>query len=240
MTLAMWGSISLGAQPEAKCSLKTLKGFYIYGATGVKGNVVHVEGGQEIFDGKGGITNTYTDSSGSVTVTSGSYEMSDYCIGRATYHDTGDSYVMYTGPDGTEFSWLSISKGTEIAGREVRVSPSVKPKCSLRTLKGTYIYSYMGYRNGIRYFESGQERFDGHGNFVNNYTGANGEATVTTGTYTMERNCIGTTTYNDTGESYAVYVSPAGDEFRYVSLGSGLKNIAVGSEQRVSRSIIKP
>jgi hypothetical protein len=129
----------------------------------VRDGAPFVEAGQDIFDGKGGITNTYTDTTGQTVVTKGSYQMNANCVSQAKYDDSGVNYVMYTGPTGSEFSWISVTPGTKITGREVRVSTSLTPKCSLKTLKGTYVYSHIGYRDGVQYIESGQEVFDGKG-----------------------------------------------------------------------------
>lgn len=230
-----------------KCSLKTLKGTYIYGATGLKdktlpfsgtdqsGLGVNMEGGQEIFDGHGRITNTYSDASGQVTVANGTYTVNENCIGFATYN-SGDSYTLYTAPNGNEFTWASISNNQKITGREVRVSPALAPRCSLKTLKGTYLYSHMGYRNGLPYFETGKEIYDGKGHLTNVYTDIAGQTVETTGSYTMQNNCIGEATYDDTEDTYVIFMSPAGSEFRYVSLGSSQSNMAVGAEHRVSKN----
>lgn len=232
-------SLTQAALATPKCSLKTLKGTYIYGATGVKNGSVNVEAGQDIFDGKGNIQNTYTDSKGVATVTTGTYTMSSNCTGVSTYKDSGDSYEIFTGPKGNFFSWVSVSEDYKISGQETRVSGSTKPKCSLKTLKGTYVYSQMGYRNGTHYLESGQEVYDGKGNITNTYADPKGQLVTTSGTYTLDQNCAGESTYTDTGDSYALYTSPKGDEFRFVSKTSSSNNLTAGSENRVSTALIK-
>jgi len=233
------------AQPN--CSLKTLKGAYLYGATGLKdkvlpfvppgenGQIVNLEGGQEIFDGRGNITNTYADGSGQVTLVNGSYSLDANCVGRAVYN-SGDSYTLYASPTGNEFTWASISAGKKITGREVRVSRSLSPRCSLKTLKGTYLYSHMGYRNGIPYFETGKESYDGLGHLSNVYTDMNGHAVETNGTYALNgENCVAQATYEDTGDTYIIFMAPSGSEFRYVSFDGTRSNLAVGAEHRVSK-----
>lgn len=224
---------------DAKCSKKTLTGTYIYASTGLKGGSIHAEAGQEVFDGKGGILNTYTDATGAQVVTKGSYDVDHLCIGEAMYEDTGDEYEIYTGPSGSEFSWISVSPGTKINGRDVRVSSSLKPHCSLKTLKGTYIYSHIGYRNGTQYIESGQDVFNGKGEHWNTFTDAGGVTVTTNGTYTVGKNCIGQTYYKDTGDSYSIYVDPKGNELRYAAIASGSSNIGVGSMRRVGKEVIK-
>ena len=83
------------ASAAPKCSLKTLKGTYIYGATGMKNGSMNVEAGQDVFDGKGNIQNTYTDSQGVTKVTAGTYTMSSNCTGVSTYKESGDSYRIF-------------------------------------------------------------------------------------------------------------------------------------------------
>lgn len=220
-----------------KCSLRTLKGTYIYASTGSKGGSLYVEAGQEIFDGKGGITNTYTNSAGVEVVTQGSYDLDENCVGQASYDDTGDQYEIYTGPAGTEFSWISLSKNTRLNGKDVRVTPAQNPRCSTRTLKGTYIYSHIGYRKGVQYIESGQDVFDGQGMHWNTFTDATGKTITTTGTYSVGKNCIGRTSYADTGDSYAIYVDPRGTELRYALITTASDSLGVGNMQRVGREV---
>jgi hypothetical protein len=222
---------------DARCNDRTIKGAYIYASTGVRDGAPYVEAGQDIFDGKGGITNTYTDTNGQTVVTKGSYQMNANCVSQAKYDDSGVNYVMYTGPTGSEFSWISVTPGTKITGREVRVSTSLTPKCSLKTLKGTYVYSLIGYRDGVQYIESGQEVFDGKGSIRNTFTDASGMTVTTAGTYLMGDHCIGETRYQDTGDTYSVYVDPKGDSFTYASMISRSGNLAVGSERRVGKQV---
>lgn len=225
---------------DARCSEKTLKGTYIYASTGIRGGVVYVEAGQEVFDGKGGIVNTYTDSSGALIETKGVYDINQACIGQAMYEDTGDKYDMYTGPSGSEFSWISVSRGTKINGRDVRVSSSLDAQCSDRTLKGTYVYSHIGYKNGIQYIESGQDVFDGRGGHINTFTDAGGLTVTTSGTYSVGRNCIGQTFYEDTRDSYSIYVDPKGTELRYAAINPKPGNAGVGSMRRVGKEVQVP
>ena len=97
----------------------------------------------------------------------------------------------------------------------------------------------MGYRNGTHYLEGGQEIYDGKGNIKNTYTDPKGQLVTTSGTYTLEENCAGASKYTDTGDSYALYTSPKGDEFRFVSKTSSSNNMSAGSENRVSTALIK-
>jgi hypothetical protein len=68
---------------DAKCSKMTLNGTFIYASTDLKDGAIHVEAGQEVFDGKVGILNTYTDATGTQAVTKGSNEVDQACIGQA-------------------------------------------------------------------------------------------------------------------------------------------------------------
>ena len=98
------------------------KSYYIYGATGMKNGSMNVEAGQDVFDGKGNIQNTYTDSQGVTKVTAGTYTMSSNCTGVSTYKESGDSYRIFTGPKGDLFSWISVSDDYKISGQESRAS----------------------------------------------------------------------------------------------------------------------
>jgi hypothetical protein len=56
--------LSTSATAAPKCSLKTLKGTYLYSANGTKDGIPYAESGQEYYDGNGKITSTYTDNTG--------------------------------------------------------------------------------------------------------------------------------------------------------------------------------
>lgn len=112
------------------------------------------------------------------------------------------------------------------------------PKCSLKTLKGTYIYSASGTRDGIPFAESGQEVYDGKGNVMNYYTDNTGESGTSTATYTMGENCIGESTYSS-GESYAIYASPNGSEFTWVAKSKAGDSVSTGTQRRVTTAIMK-
>lgn len=111
-------------------------------------------------------------------------------------------------------------------------------KCSLKTLKGTYIYSSQGQSLGTLYGEAGQESYDGKGNITNTFTASDGASGTTSGTYTIDSNCNGHATYQS-GEDYTFYASPKGDVFTYIYNNTGAGNFRFGTETRTSRNLLK-
>ena len=106
--------------------------------------------------------------------------------------------------------------------------------CGLNTLKGSYIYHVDGVLDGKPYAEAGQETYDGKGNITNTYaTNQASSSSSITGTYTIDANCNGTSTYSN-GSVYKFSISPKGDLFTFVKIGSPTSSVA-GSETRVSR-----
>jgi len=226
------------ASASPKCSLTTLKGTYIYGGTGMSDGAVRIEAGQDIFDGKGGIVNTHTDETGLTTVTNGTYMMSPSCIGKSIYKG-GISHTIYTSPSGSDISQISSTEGTNMGWRQTRVSTSLKPKCSINTLKGTYIFFQVGNKNGNYYVASGHEAYDGVGGIVNTVIDEKGGKVVTHASYTMNQNCVGESIYSDTGEKYTIYADPTGGGFRYGSATGSSITISAGYVHRVSAHLIQ-
>ena len=112
--------------------------------------------------------------------------------------------------------------------------------CSNATLNGTYIYSSVGGPNsGELTLEAGIESYDGEGHIQNIYSVPGPPYTpgTATGTYHLNGNCTGTSTYND-GSEYAIYVSPNGSSFTFISIKGVGKATGTGTETRVSTSLI--
>ena len=115
-------------------------------------------------------------------------------------------------------------------------------RCSLATLRGTYIYAYDGFNveNGQRFpfAFAGQEVYYGDGTMTGVHS-ASTNGTITrdipyTGTYTVNRDCTGTlTTTEELGTfHYDQFVGPKGNEFSWVATDPGV--VASGFERRVS------
>ncbi|MFM2004993.1 MAG: hypothetical protein RLZZ09_648 [Pseudomonadota bacterium] len=112
------------------------------------------------------------------------------------------------------------------------------PQCTLKTLKGTYIYSTQGLSNGALFGEAGQEVYDGKGTVTNNFTASDGSSGTVTGTYTVTANCQARVTYSS-GEDITLYVSPRGDVFTYIYNNTGEGNSKFGTETRTSLGFIR-
>jgi hypothetical protein len=120
---------------------------------------------------------------------------------------------------------------------------SQDPRCTLKTLKGTYIFALQGYQvqdnQSIPIANAGMETFDGKGAVEGRYTqSVNGEISRATysGTYTITPECVVTYTITDsTGATsqFDEYVSPDGDELTFVQTDPGF--VISGSERRVSK-----
>ena len=110
---------------EFACSTATLKGTYSYGGRGFKNNGEYTETGLESFDGKGNVTNIYTDTqTGQVQYSRGTYQITPYCDALVTY-DSKESNFMHVAPDGESMPFIQYGglKDSEIfGGVERRVS----------------------------------------------------------------------------------------------------------------------
>lgn len=121
-----------------------------------------------------------------------------------------------------------------VLGVTLSLNVGAKPNCSLKTLKGTYLYNTMGENLGVPYSEAGQETYDGKGNVLNDYTASDGTSATVTGTYTMETNCKARVSYSS-GDEVTLYVSPLGETFSYIYNNTGEGNSKSGMEIRTSK-----
>jgi len=230
------------------CSLSTLAGRYAYEMHGVRkldGQLEqYVEVGEEAYDGKGHLTNSYTDThSKEVAKITGTYALGKNCQGAATY-STGETFQMWVSPDGSHFSFLiDDPDGREpaLSGSENRTSADAGATCSTGSLKGTYRYSARGLRRGgIPYVEVGFESFDGRGKVANAYSNSNTpEVNHETATYTLGRDCVAKIDYSD-GDSYTGFVTPDGSSVSWLqTAGAGAGDFFSGFDQRLTTSISK-
>jgi hypothetical protein len=108
------------------CSNATLKGTYLYNASGVLNGKPYAESGREVYDGQGGIVLSYRGSDGSGGVERATYSVSADCIGTATYPD-GQKATSFISPDGSRFVYTITaapgSQPTALSGTETRVAP---------------------------------------------------------------------------------------------------------------------
>jgi hypothetical protein len=87
-------------------------------------------------------------------------------------------------------------------------------RCSVATLKGTYLYSSIGMLDGKPYAESGREVYDGKGGVELTYSGTGGAAGTMRTTYTVSADCIGKAVY-PYGQTIQSFISPDGSRFSY-------------------------
>jgi hypothetical protein len=125
IVLALAAASTASATP-LPCSNATLKGTYLYNASGVLNGKPYAESGREVYDGQGGIVLSYRGSDGSGGVERATYSVSADCIGTATYPD-GQKATSFISPDGSRFVYtITAAPGgqpTALSGTETRVSP---------------------------------------------------------------------------------------------------------------------
>lgn len=105
-------------------------------------------------------------------------------------------------------------------------------ECSVATLKGHYTYWAQGTdASGKATAEVGQEHYDGAGNItVSSSEAGSTEVSKDTGTYTVNDDCSGTSTYAS-GATYNFFVAPSGDNLVFTSTTEGV--IQAGENSRV-------
>jgi hypothetical protein len=108
-------------------------------------------------------------------------------------------------------------------------------KCSVATLKGTYLYSSIGVLDGKTYAESGREVYDGKGGVELTFSGSGGAAGTMRAKYTVSPDCIGKAVY-PYGQTLSSFISPDGSRFTYtITRGPGDRPTALsGWEIRVA------
>jgi hypothetical protein len=116
--------------------------------------------------------------------------------------------------------------------------------CRLDTLQGTYQLAYDGVVTGGAdkgpFAGAENDWFDGNGNIEGVYSANYSRNIISkqkyTGTYTVNADCTGTTTY-PTGEEYDLFIAPDGSKFRFVQT-SPPQYVASGVHERVTRQRI--
>ena len=109
---------------------------------------------------------------------------------------------------------------------------NLRKVCSLRTLKGSYLFSASGKDRGTDFSFAGSERFDGNGTITTKQS-VNGSSDIIriTGTYNIASDCTGSSTYSD-DTHYNLFVSPDGSIFNYIQTDTGA--IISGEEKRIA------
>ena len=119
-----------------------------------------------------------------------------------------------------------------IATCAVLSSAALAGECSVATLKGHYTYWAQGTdAAGKATAEVGQEHYDGAGKLTSmNSTAGSTAFSQDNGTYTVNDDCSGTSTY-DSGASYNFFIAPSGENFVFTSTNEGI--VQAGENTRV-------
>jgi hypothetical protein len=127
------------------------------------------------------------------------------------------------------------------AGYAKDENASSRAKCSVATLKGTYLFAQNGVRiknNDQRPFAlAGYDVFDGQGEVKGIASGNfNGEVFRNdrfTGTYTVKANCTGTLTIRDGAATHGdIFIAPDGSKFAFVRTDP--EDVAAGIDEQVT------
>ncbi len=128
---------------------------------------------------------------------------------------------------------MTTVKALFVVAGTFAMSSAAFADCSAATLKGHYTYWAQGVdAAGKVSAEVGQEMFDGAGNIVTILSTAGvAEVAKDTGTYTVNADCTGTSTYAS-GATYTMHVAPSGDSFVFASSQAGV--VIAGENSRVA------
>jgi hypothetical protein len=130
-------------------------------------------------------------------------------------------------------SFLAAISFNAVADSE---SSDKKPtKCSLATLKGTYIWSSQSPEGAY----AGRDSFDGEGGVVTQLIGAKRSNRAffnesKSGIYTVNEDCTGT--QSSEGKTYNNFISPDGGSFSWVETDG--TSVYSGIETRVSKALL--
>lgn len=114
-------AVSTGVQAAGKCSLATLKGYYVFNSYGNVNGEEYSDSGHEFFDGKGGVTGHAVDKNGVVQNLVGTYTVDKECEGVITYtQPEASSETIFLGPKGDVFTYIQAGDGDVISGTETR------------------------------------------------------------------------------------------------------------------------
>ena len=110
-------------QPEAYCSLKTLKGSYAYSIQGYRGGQPYASSGLFSFDGAGQATIIHTSSIERTQLfPTGTYTVNGDCSGSMTLAAATVVNNFYLSPSGDSFNFVRVSSDDVIGTEARRVS----------------------------------------------------------------------------------------------------------------------
>ena len=131
---------------------------------------------------------------------------------------------------------------TTIGAGYAKDEDASRAKCSVATLKGTYLFA----QNGVEikgdeqrpFAIAGYDVFDGNGGVKGvdsgNFNGEVFRKDPFTGTYTVKANCTGTVTFRDGGAATQgdVFIAPDGSKFAFVRTNPEF--VSAGIDPRVT------
>ena len=213
------------ANAAGTCSTKILKGTYLFdygGGNRLSGRLkVYATVGMSIFDGKGHVETTYSDSLGASETVTGSYQVSQNCAGTVAYPQWNSVDKLFVSADGSKAFFIDTRVGVIETASFYRVAMAAPKHCSNKTLRGTFGYSVRGIADptqvGASLFgEAGMESLDGAGHIVNQYTDSNGVSATVARQYDLAANCVGTATFGE--NTYQIFADPRGKSFVFLDM----------------------
>jgi hypothetical protein len=133
----------------------------------------------------------------------------------------------------------------EVEDEAARAGAAAGATCDLGTLRGTYLFADNGVDSttGKHFAGAGYEYFDGSGNiegvFSSNFDGVVTKRESFQGTYEVNADCTGRSTYpGDPGDvvyKYDLFIDPGGDRFTWVQIKPQRSEVVSAVEQRVTR-----
>ncbi|MFM2006088.1 MAG: hypothetical protein RLZZ09_1743 [Pseudomonadota bacterium] len=113
--------LASGAEAAGKCSLATLKGYYVFNSYGNVHGEEYSDSGHEYFDGKGGVAGHAVDKNGVVQNIAGTYTVDKECEGVISYtQPEASTETIFLGPKGDVFTYIQAGDGDVISGTETR------------------------------------------------------------------------------------------------------------------------
>ena len=208
-------TLMVTGQAVGACSNATLQGNYGFTIGGANSsNQPAATVGQITADGKGGLAGFETISDDGVITenvsTTGNYSIISNCTGTASITPSGGStsnYGLVLDSAGKQIELVETDKGFTEAGYGLA---QVSANCSVAGLKGTYGSHGAGFNASLTpYSVVSQVTLDGAGNFAGTQTGSVGGTIFSdkiAGTYSVNANCIGTSTGTGKHPSHSYFV----------------------------------
>jgi hypothetical protein len=125
---------------------------------------------------------------------------------------------------------------------EAAVGAAARATCNEGTLHGTYLFADNGVfaPTGQHFAGAGYEHYDGNGRITgvlsNNADGHVTRKEVISGTYEVNADCTGRSTYpGDVEYKYDLFIDPGGEMFAWVQTKPRRSEVVSGLSQRVTR-----